>query len=169
MAMLLLMLFSMMGQIWVAVANGAWIFIIMALLVGLLAIPVLALITATPRLILDDEGIRLEPIVWPRQFVAWQDVLRMEDYPLLPEPDQEVLRRAFLGRKRYRPAEGKMLIVRGLPPQYRAAGLLAGVRGEPIIVVTNRSYADYDALVQTLERRLADQVALDRVSSASTN
>lgn len=76
--------------------------------------------------------------------------LAVKDYTLLPAPDQEFERRALQGRKKYRPAQGKMLIVRGLPPQYRIAGFFAGENAQPLIALTSRTHTDYDRLIQRM-------------------
>jgi hypothetical protein len=71
-------------------------------------------------------------------------------YPLLPSADAETTRRLTVGRIKYRPAAGIMLVIPGLPPQYRIAGFFAGERAAPIIALTNRAHADYERLVEAV-------------------
>ncbi len=129
------------------VVPGGLMFIT-AVLTVLLALPVLMLLTATPPVTVNQEGIHIEPAVWPARFVRWEAVTAVKDYPLLPTPDAEVGRRTLLGRRKYRPAEGIMLVIPGLPVQYRVAGFFAGERGAPVIALTSRTHTEYDKLVK---------------------
>jgi hypothetical protein len=132
-----------------------------SLLFGLGAVTLLAFapfivmaLSVAPPLCLSADGLTLRPHWWRERVVAWADVVAMEPYPLLPRADQETGRRALQGRKRYRPAEGWMLKVRGLPWQYRMAGFFAGAGGHPIIAITNRTHTHYDALVRQVRARI---------------
>ena len=78
----------------------------------------------------------------------------IKDYPLLPPKDAEVTRRAMVGKKRYRAAEGKMLIIPSLPLQYRFTGLFAGEGFTGVIALTNRSHTNYDALIKQVEKHV---------------
>jgi hypothetical protein len=127
-----------------------------ALVLLLFAPFVLMLTTATPPVTVSAEGLTLTPRLWPAQTVAWADVRAVKPYPLLPGADAEVGRRALVGRARYRPAEGIMLVIPGLPGYYRITGFLAGAGFTPVIALTNRTHTDYDTLVAAVRRYAGD-------------
>lgn len=114
----------------------------------LLTLPVLLLTTATPRVTVSPDGITIQPLVWKERFVRWNDVQTIKDYPLLPPSDSEVGRKALTGRQRYRPAEGKMLVIPGLPVQYRVTGYFAGEGFTGVIALTSRTHHEYDKLIK---------------------
>ena len=58
------------------------------------------------------------------------------------------------GRKKYRAAEGYMLLVPRLPMRYRVAGIFAGVGGQPIVAFTNRAHSDYEILLQRVQAHI---------------
>ncbi len=141
------------GQFVLAVV-GLPLFAISGLMTLALIAPVMLLVSATPAVSLSADGITLQPRVWRDRFVAWEDVRAIKDYPLLPPKDAEVNRRAAVGKKRYRPAEGKMLIIPSLPLQYRFTGLFAGEGYIGVVALTNRTHTDYDALIKQIERHV---------------
>ncbi len=129
----------------------------------LLIAPVLMLTSATPAVSIAADGIMIQPRVWRERFVAWADVRAVKDYPLLPPRDAEVTRRAMVGKKRYRAAEGKMLIIPSLPLQYRFTGLFAGEGFTGVIALTNRSHTNYDALIKQVEKHVTHPRPLSTV------
>lgn len=155
-ALLIVMLLSVIGQI-VLTVGGVFggLMLITALLTALLILPVIMLTTAAPPVTISAEGITLHPHLWRRRFVPWGDVQAVKDYPLLPPRDAEAVRRVAVGRKRYRAAEGIMLIIPSLPPQYRIHGFFAGEGFAPIIALTNRTHQDYDQLAREVRQYTA--------------
>jgi len=123
-------------------------FIVAAPLVTLLAMPLLMLTAYAPAVSVDDAGITLHPAVWRERTIPWDAITAVAVFPLLPSEDAEVTRRYAVGRKNYRVAEGIMLVIPGLPPQYRIVGFLAGTRSQPTIALTNRAHQDYDTLLR---------------------
>lgn len=123
-------------------------FIVSALFTVLLAAPVLMLTAVAPPVTVDETGIMLKPLIWKKRFVPWSDVQAVKVFPLLPTEEQEINRKWVVGRNNYRAAQGIMLLIPGLPVQYRIAGFLAGERGRPIIALTNRAHTDYEHLVK---------------------
>ena len=150
--LLVIMAITIPLQIGIAFSLGLPLLVMSALLTALLMLPVLMGLSNTPPVEVSDDGLLIQPQIWREQFILWDDVEAIKDYPLLPTSDQEVERRILSGRKKYRPAEGKMLIVRGLPLQYRATGFFVGERGKTVIAVTNRSHANYERLIQRIEQ-----------------
>jgi hypothetical protein len=142
-----LMVAAGVGQMALALF-GLPLFLLSGIVTLLLITPVLLLVSATPAVSIAPEGITLLPRVWRERFVPWADVREIKDYPLLPPKDAEVGRRALTGRQRYRPAEGKMLIIPSLPVQYRFTGLFVGEGFVGVIGLTNRTHTDYDRLIQ---------------------
>ena len=142
----------------VAFILSAPLFVIMSLLLLLLSAPLLMALVNTPPVTITDEGLILEPFIGNQRPIAWHDIERIEAYPLLPQPDQEILKQYAIGRNKYRAAEGIMLIVPSLPLPYRIAGLLAGANRKPIIAFTNRSHSDYDTLTHRITRYAAHAI-----------
>lgn len=126
------------------------LFVLSAFFTLLLAAPVLMLTAYAPEVTVDKEGLTLHPVVWRDRFIAWDAIAAVKVYPLLPAEDAETVRRAAVGRRNYAPAAGIMLVVPGLPPQYRIAGFFAGERARPVIAFTNRAHVDYPELVRVI-------------------
>jgi len=149
--LLILLLLAIPALILLGLLLSAGGFYLMAVMVGLLTLPLWMTLSVTPAISLDQDGITIYPLLWKARFIPWENVESMADYPLLPTRDHEVERRVLQGRKKYRAAEGKMLRVRGLPPQYRATGVFVGEGMRPIIAVTNRTHTDYQTLIAQIE------------------
>jgi len=132
-----------------------------ALLLLLMLVPtvlflpaVVYLSVATPPVTLTDAGVRLRPIVlWRETFITWDAIEAVKPYPLLPSPETEVVRKALVGRRKYAPAQGIMLISHALPLPYRVVGFFAGQGSKGVVAFTNRTHADYDALVKFVAKR----------------
>ncbi|MBK9125463.1 MAG: hypothetical protein IPM16_20390 [Chloroflexi bacterium] len=147
--------FSAPVQVLIALrVPGAGLFVVTAILSLLLTLPLFLLLRATPPVTTDDAGITLKPRVGRTLTIAWGDVHEVRPYPLLPPTDSEAVRRAAVGRRRYRVAEGIMLRCAGLPWPYRVVGWFAGEGFRPVFAVTNRSHAEYDRLKKEIERRV---------------
>ena len=123
-------------------------FLLASPLTLLLAIPVLMLTVDAPAVTVSNKGLSLHPVVWKDRFVPWDEVVSVDVYPLLPHADTEITRRYAIGKRRYRPAQGIMLLIPSLPLPYRIAGFLAGTGARPIIALTNRAHVDYDHLLE---------------------
>lgn len=150
-ALVVVMVAAALGQFALALA-GLPLLLLGALITLALAAPVLLLTAATPAVRVAPDGITLLPRVWPARFVPWADVRAVRDYPLLPSANTEPGRRALVGRQRYRPAEGKMLIIPALPLPYRITGLFAGAGFTGVVGLTNRTHTNYDALIRQVEQ-----------------
>ncbi len=149
---LAIMLLSLPLQVLLAF-SGARVMLWTAVLTLLLCPFMLMLTTSTPALTLSDAGFEMKPMFWRARFVPWAEVEAVKPFPLLPHTDAEVSRRVMTGKRRYRPAEGIMLVVPSLPAQYRIVGFLAGESGKPVIAVTTRTHTDYDKVVKQIRRR----------------
>lgn len=126
------------------------LFICSAFVTLLLALPLLMLTAITPSISTSPEGITIDPAIWKSHQIAWDDIQAVKVFPLLPQADAEITRKIFVGRKKYNPAEGIMLVIPALPMQYRIAGFFAGAGSQPIIAITNRAHNDYDQLFTTI-------------------
>lgn len=132
-----------------------------ALLLLLMLVPtvlflpaVVYLSVATPPVTLTNEGVRLRPLVlWRETFIAWADIESAQPYPLIPSPETEIVRKALVGRRKYAPAEGVMLISSALPLPYRVVGFFAGQGNKGVVAFTNRTHADYETLVKFIAKR----------------
>jgi hypothetical protein len=140
-----------LGQMALAFA-GLPLFFLSGIITLVLIAPVMLLPSATPAVTVSAEGITIQPRVWRDRFVGWDAVRAVKPYPLLPPKDIEIERRTFVGRKRYRPAEGIMLVIPSLPVYYRFTGLFTGEGFTGVIGLTNRTHTEYEALVQQVEK-----------------
>ena len=127
--------------------------------VTLLLLPFLLMLTvATPPVTVSANGLQIDPLIWGSQIVTWDDVQAVKDYPLLPSADAEVGRKLMVGRKKYRVAQGIMLIIPALPRRYRVTGFFTGEGNTPVIALTNRTHTGYEALLRQVFTHLPDEV-----------
>lgn len=124
----------------------AMLFYLSAVITLLLVAPMLLYLVTTPTVSLTDAGMMIHPFIGKAHHLAWDDIDRVAYYPLLPRQNHEVNKRLVVGRKRYKPAEGIMLISSQLPQVYRVGGVFAGERGRKLIALTNRTHNNYDYL-----------------------
>lgn len=129
---------------------GGSALVLAAILTLMLAAPVLMLTAYTPAVTVSEEAITLRPVIWRERVIPWAQVTAVKVYPLLPSQYEEVTRRVAVGRQNYRPADGVMLVIPGLPLQYHIVGFFAGERGKSAIALTNRAHTDYDTLLQAV-------------------
>jgi hypothetical protein len=157
--LMILMLLAAVGQLALALIGFPLVvLLITSAITFLLIAPVLMLTTATPAVTVGEDGITIEPVIWRARLIRWHEIAAIKPYPLLPPAEVEVGRRAFIGRRRYRPAEGVMLVIPSLPPHYRFTGLFTGEGFTGIIALTNRTHTDYGRLVALVEAN--SQIAL---------
>jgi hypothetical protein len=135
---------------------GLPLFFLSGIITLLLIAPVMMLTSATPAVTISPEGITIQPRVWRQRFVRWNAVREVREYPLLPPPGAEAERKALAGKKKYRPAEGKMLVIPSLSLPYRFTGLFAGAGFTGVIALTNRTHTDYDALIRQIVKYTTD-------------
>ncbi len=150
-ALIVVMIAAALGQIALALA-GLPLFFLSALITLGLTAPVMMLTSATPAVTVSADGITIQPRVWRERFVRWNEIRAIKDYPLLPTRDVESGRRMMVGKQRYRPAEGKMLVIPSLPLPYRFTGLFAGEGFVGVIALTNRTHTEYEALIRQVEK-----------------
>ena len=124
----------------------AVLFYVSAGITLLLTAPLLLYLFTTPTVSLDKDGITIHPLIGKPHPLTWDDIDRVDYYPLLPRQNHEVNKRLMVGRKRYKPAEGIMLLSSKLPTVYRVGGIFVGERGRKLIAVTNRTHVNYDQL-----------------------
>jgi MFS family permease len=136
-----------------ALALGLPLMMIAALFALGLACAALLPTTAAPAVTLTERELIARSRVWGRHAAPWSAVGAPKPYPLLPPAGAEIMRRALVGRKRYRPAQGVLIRVRTLPLPYRIHGWFAGEGFAPAIALTNRAHRDYDRLVDAVMRR----------------
>ncbi len=143
------------------------LFVLSAFFTLVLAAPVLMLTAYAPEVTVSDEGLTIHPVVWKDRFIQWSDITAVKVYPLMPHEDAETVRRAAVGRNNYVPANGIMLVVPGLPLQYRIAGFLAGERAKPVIALTNRAHVDYAKLVRVVLSNTRGTIQDDELRASS--
>lgn len=134
--------------------SNAALFYLTALLTLLLSLPLILQTAATPALTLTDSALTLHPVIWPKQVIPWEAITAIKAYPLLPPEDAEAVRRAMIGKRKYAPAKGIMLIVPDLPVYYRVTGWFAGEGWTSVIAITNRTHQHYDRLAAQITARV---------------
>ncbi len=145
-------------QVFLAMRLGnAPLFYITAVLSLLLILPLLLYSAATPPATLTRTGLTLHPIIWPEQSFTWEQVTAIKPYPLLPPAETEPMRKVTVGRKKYQPAAGLMLVVPSLPLPYRAVGFFTGEGTQPVVAFTNRTHRQYDQLARALIQNLPNK------------
>jgi hypothetical protein len=149
------------GLVIIAVILPAPLFVLMAILLLLLMTPALMQLHMTPAVTLDNDGLTITPFIGSEAHIPWHRVAALRVYPLLPSPNQEVIYRLIAGRNNYEEADGLMLVIPGLGWRYRIGGWFAGANTRPVIAVTNRTHADYDALKRRLLHHLRDVAELE--------
>jgi hypothetical protein len=156
-ALLAILLLVALVQVALALLGGPG-FLVASGLLTLAFTPFIGLLlVATPPVTIEKRGMTVHPLVGRAHFVPWEAVQDFADYPLLPVPDAEIGRKAFVGRRKYRPAEGKMLVIPALPLPYRLTGLLVGKGFTGVIALTTRTHTHYDTLIQTVTRFVTPQ------------
>lgn len=163
-ALLVVMLAAVAGQIIIGLLDARFLLFVLSGLFTLALTPAVLLATvATPPVTIAPEGLTIQPVIWRERFVPWSAVRAVKDYPLLPPSDAEVGRRLMVGRLKYRPAEGKMLLIADLPRIYRVTGFFTGEGLTPVIAVTNRTHAEYAKLLHKIEIYVSEVEAGDDV------
>lgn len=144
-------LFAVFGSIILVLLVGApEAFLLIGFVVALMIFPLLMQTAVAPAVTIQPEGLTIHPFYWKDQTIPWDEIAAVKVYPLLPSKDEEITRKYAVGKKNYRIAEGIMLIIPSLPPQYRIAGFFAGEHAKPVIALTNRAHTDYDELVKSV-------------------
>lgn len=153
-AIIVVLLAAPLQIILAAALGNAPLFYITGVLSLLLVLPLLLYSAATPPATLTPDGLVLHPIIWPEQTILWEQVIALKRYPLLPPVETEPVRKAAVGRQKYQPAAGLMLVVPALPLPYRAVGFFTGEGFKPVVAFTNRTHTSYDRLAQVLLQNL---------------
>ncbi len=154
MILLVVMLAAAAAQIALALSDPrATLLGIAAIFTLGLTLPVLLLLTATPPVSADASGLTIEPPLGRPMRVAWSEIAAVKAYPLLPPRESESGRKLMVGKKRYQPAEGLLLVIPKLPAPYRVTGFFCGEGFRACIGVTNRTHTDYARLASLIEAR----------------
>ena len=152
-ALLIIMLLSApLMVLLTALGAPGGLFVLAALVMLALTLPVIMVITISPAVTVDDDGVTLQPRIWRDHHIPWENISAVKVYPLLPTEGSEVNRRNFVGRKNYTAAEGIMLVIPSLPMQYRIAGFFAGESGRGVVALTNRAHTEYAQLKRVVVR-----------------
>lgn len=155
-ALAAVMALAALGQWAIALLGGYGIMLITGVITLLLALPVLMNSARSPEVAIEGDGLRLHSAVWGQRHVPFSAIRAIVPDPALPPPGAEVYRRQVVGRRRYRPAEGRLLIIPGLPLPFRIAGWFAGEGVTGVIAITTRTHPDYDRLMPRIERSWAE-------------
>lgn len=131
-------------------------FYLLPIPVAALFIPCLMLLTTTPPLTIDEEGLILRPFLGRQRRVYWHEIEELQTYTMLPMATHETARRALAGEP-YTVEQGLLLIIPKLPYVNRLMGWYAGAGWRPGIIVTNRTHNNYIALANCLEDNIDRQ------------
>lgn len=115
-----------------------------------LTAPVVMLTAASPAIEITDDALILRPLVWRRRALPWGSIRAIKPHPLLPLPESETARRRLVGRRKYQPARGMLIVIPSLPLQYRILGLFSGEGFTGAIAITSRTHNDYDAAISAI-------------------
>lgn len=118
--------------------------------VAALVIPCLMLLTTTPPLIIDKEGLILQPLLGRNMRVYWHEIEELQTYTMLPMANHETARRALEGEP-YTIEQGLLLVIPKLSWVNCLMGVYAGAGWRPSIIVTNRTHNNYMELAHCLE------------------
>ena len=115
--------------------------------------PVIMLSAASPAVEITDDALIVRSRVWGHHAVPWAAIRDIIEHPLLPPEDGERLRRTAVGRAKYTPERGKLIVAPPLPLPFRFLGKFAGVGFTGAIAVTSRAHRDYDRAISEIEAR----------------
>lgn len=144
-----ILLISTPFQILFGLAGGG-LFFMVAFFSVLLIFPLLMATVIAPAIQVDDTGLTIMPRIWKHHRVGWSEIQAVKHYPLLPPADAEITRKIAIGKAKYAPANGIMLVIPKLPWMYRIGGFFAGEKRQPIIAITNRAHRHYAELVYAI-------------------
>ncbi len=149
----LVMVIAALLQVLIALTNSAPLLLGTAIFTALLALPVLQNTARAPQVTLKNDGLSVNTSLWGTQNVPFSAIRAIKDDPSLPPAGAEIYRKKAVGKTKYRPVEGKILVVRGLPLPYRIVGFFAGEGLNGVIAMNSRSAPDYDRLMPQIEQR----------------
>ncbi len=141
-------LFGTAGLVYAAFAYGAGLMLVMIPFLWGLSLPLFLLTSLYPGVIVHENGVELRPYGFRRTLLVWDDMLALTENSLLKPPPPSKLRRVT--------HVGAMILVKSdkLPVHYRVVGLIAGVGWKPIFGISNKTHADYEALLLAFQERL---------------
>lgn len=138
---------------------GGFPFILAALVIitclGLIPFTLLPAV-ASPAMTATAEGLLLMPLFLPHRLLPWAEVTAVKHYPLMPSAGSENTRVLLVGRRKYQPMDGIMLIAPTLPAPYRLHGLIVSEGWVGVIALTNRSHTNYARLVELVQAHVAN-------------
>ncbi len=140
-------------QVIIALIAGAPLLIITGILTALLALPVLQNTARSPQVMLENDGLTVQTTLWGARKVPFSTIQAIRDDPSLPPAGAEIYRKKAVGKAKYRPVEGKLIIASGLPLPYRLVGFFAGEGIKGVIAINSRSISNYDRLMPLIEQK----------------
>lgn len=153
-ALALIMALAGLAAILLGLSDGRLLLMIaVGVACWLLIAPVIMLSAASPALEITDAALVVRSKVWGRHAVPWASIRAVTENPLLPPEDGERVRRSLVGRGRYQPERGKLIVMPTLPLPFRFLGKFAGIGFTGAIAVTSRAHRDYDRAIAEIEAR----------------
>lgn len=146
------MVVGSLGLLIAGMVYGLPLLIIMIpFLIGL-SLPLFLLTSLHPAIIVEENGLRLNPLVFPSSFVAWDDLLQITEHTLIKPPAPSKIQKYI----KKEPHEGEMILAKigALPFHYRVVGLMSSQGFKPTFAISNRTHVDYKILRSKIKKQL---------------
>jgi hypothetical protein len=140
------------GLLIAGIADGLPLLVmIIPFLIGL-SLPLFLLTSLHPAITVEEEGLRLKPLLFPSSFVAWDNLLDMVNHELVKPPAPSKIQQ----RLKREPQKGEMILAKmgALPFHYRVVGWMGGQGFKPTFAISNRTHIEYDALRSEIKKHL---------------
>jgi hypothetical protein len=128
-----------------------------AFFTAVLMIPLLLQSVLHPTIIVRDDGLTLRPMLWPEQFVRWDQLTGIIAHPLIF--NDEASGQHLHGQK-YQPREGVVILVdpqAGLSSIYRLVGGVAGMGNTPAFAISSTTHTGYTELLAAIRADVPDR------------
>ncbi len=145
---LLGVVFGTIGLLLIGFGYGLPLTIVMIPFLWGLSAPLLLLTSLHPVIIVEEEGLRLKPLVFPASFVQWDAIVELKEHSLLKPPPT-----TKRGRRK-KAAKGHMIVATRLPIHYRVVGLFAGVGFRPVFAISDHTHQDYLQLYREIKKSI---------------
>lgn len=149
-------IFSGVGSLGLLIAGIAFglplLVIMIPFLIGL-SLPLFQLTSLHPTITVEENGLRLNPLVFPSSFVAWDDLAEIREHTLIKPPAPSKIQK-YTKRE---PHQGEMILAKigKLPFHYRIVGLMSGQGFKPTFAISNRTHIEYKILRSEIKKHLS--------------
>ncbi len=143
-------LLGSLGLLFIGLAYGLILMLIMIPFLLALSMPLLLLTSLHPAVRVEEKGLHLKPLVFRTSFLEWDAIVGMVEHSLVKPPPPSKIRRRD-------PHQGEMFLVQPghLPWHYRMVGVIAGHGFQPVFAISNRTHVDHERLRDTIHQHLS--------------